>query len=293
MDIQSFKIFQDVAESRSFSRGAGRNAISQSAASQSIRQLERDLGLQLIDRKKRPLELTAAGRVYLKSCRDILHLYEETQAKLAEFRLEVSGTVRVASIYSIGLYDMARYTQEFSRRHPQASVQMEYLRTDKVYEAVLEDKVDLGLVSFPTHSKELKIIDWRREKMVAVCSPEDPLAKEQRIPPSALEGRQFVCFDYDLTIRKVIDRYLREQRVTVRPAMEFDNIETIKEAVAVGAGVSILPEPTLLQDLSLGRLRALPLEGPELLRTLGIIHHRRKKLTPAGARFLELLRTAS
>ncbi len=289
MDIQILKIFMDVADSQSFSRGAEMNAITQSAVSQHIRQLERRLGLVLVERNKRPLSLTPAGQVYLKGCREILRRYEQLQASLEAFKEEISGPVRVASIYSIGLYDMARHTEEFMRLYPRATIQLEYLRTDKVYDAVLEDKVDVGLVSYPTPNKELKILDWRRERMVAVTSPAHPLAQEKQIPPAALEGQPFVCFDYDLVIRKVIDRYLRENRVTVAPAMEFDNIEMIKEAVAIGAGVSILPEPTVRQDIGLGRLRAISFEGPELVRPIGIIHRRRKKLTPAILRFLELL----
>jgi DNA-binding transcriptional LysR family regulator len=135
----------------------------------------------------------------------------------------------------------------------------------------------------------LKIIPWRREQMVVATNREHPLAARSHVEPPDLEGQPFVCFDEDLYIRKVIDRYLKENRVAVRTVMEFDNIANIKEAVAIGEGVSILPEPTVRQDVSLGRLSAIPLNGSELVRTIGIIHRRRKKLSPAAVRFLELL----
>ena len=289
MDLDTLKLFRDIADAQSFTRAAGMNAISQSAASQQIRHLERHLGVQLIERRKRPLALTPAGEAYWKAARDILRRYEQMQASLESLKVDISGPVRVASIYSIGLYDMARHTEEFMQLYPQASIDLQYLRTDKVYDAVLEDKVDIGLLSYPTPSKELKIIPWRREKMVAVTNREHPLAKEKHVSPAALEGQPFVCFDYDLPIRKVIDRYLKENRVAVQPVMEFDNIANIKEAVAIGAGVSILPEPAVRQDVALERLSAIPLSGPELVRTIGIIYRRRKKLSPATLRFLELL----
>lgn len=291
MDLETLQLFRDIADSESFTRGAKMNAISQSAASQQIQHLEEDLGVELIERGKRPLALTPAGEVYLRAARDILRRYEQLQAGLEAFKDRISGPVRVASIYSIGLYDMARHTREFTRLYPQAKVQLEYLRTDKVYEAVLDDKADIGLLSYPTPAKDLKIIPWRREQMVVAANREHPLARERHVEAAALEGQPFVCFDYDLPIRKVIDRFLKENRVTIRPVMEFDNIANIKEAVAIGEGLSILPEPTVRYDVSLGRLAAIPLNGngSELVRTIGIIHRRRKRLSPATVRFLELL----
>jgi len=289
MDLATLKIFRDIADAESFTSGAKLNAISQSAASQQMQHLEELLGLQLIERGKRPLTLTPAGEVYLRAARDMLRRHEELQASLEAFKDQISGPVRVASIYSIGLYDMARHAREFMSLHPQATVHLEYLRTDQVYGAVLEDKADIGLLSYPTPSKDLKIIPWRRERMVVATNREHPLAGKAHVEAAQLEGQPYVCFDDDLHIRKVIDRFLKDNRVTVRPVMEFDNIANIKEAVGIGAGVSILPEPTVRQDVSLGRLSAIPLNGTELVRTIGIIHRRRKKLSPAAVHFLELL----
>src|SRR3972149_12213124 len=134
MDIRSLRLYIDIADTQSFSRAAERNAMSQSAASQQMRQLERRLGVQLIEHSKRPLELTPAGQVFLKGCREILRRYEQMQASLEAFKEEISGPGRVASIYSVGLYDMGRHTEEFARLYPRATLHLEYLRTDKVYD---------------------------------------------------------------------------------------------------------------------------------------------------------------
>lgn len=289
MDLATLKLFRDIAESESFTRGAKLNSISQSAASQQVQHLEESLGLRLIERSKRPLALTPAGEVYLRAARDMLRRYEQLQASLEAFKDQISGPVRVASIYSIGLYDMARHTREFTRLYPQATVHLEYLRTDKVYDAILEDKADIGLLSYPNPAKDLMIIPWRREQMIVATKREHPLAAQNHVEAAQLDGLPFICFDDDLYIRKVIDRYLKDHRVAVRPVMEFDNIANIKEAVGIGEGVSILPEPTVRQDVSLGLLSAVPFNGTELVRPIGIIHRRRKKLTPAAVRFLELL----
>ncbi len=103
MDLVTFKLFRDIAESESFTRGAKLNSISQSAASQQMQHLEESLGLRLIERRKRPLVLTPAGEVYLRAARDMLRRYEQLQAGLEAFKDQISGPVRVASIYSIGL----------------------------------------------------------------------------------------------------------------------------------------------------------------------------------------------
>jgi DNA-binding transcriptional LysR family regulator len=179
--------------------------------------------------------------------------------------------------------------QDFMRRYPKATVRLEYLRPNKVYDAVSNSEVDLGIVSYPTASANMSVIPLRSEKMVVVCRPDHALAPRQTISAEHLDGQDFVSFERDLLIRKEIDRYLRKRSVSIRVAMEFDNIETIKEAVGVGAGVSILPEPTVRTEAAAGHLTAIPLAFPQLERPIGIIHRQRKVFTPTTVKFVELL----
>src|SRR5580658_3167984 len=141
------KLFRDVAHARSLSRAAAVNGISQSAATQHIQELEKRLGVQVLDRSTRPLGLTAAGKLYAELCRDVLRREEDFVVALDGVKSEAEGTVRVASIYSIGLSEMARLREEFAAVCPGAQLQVELLRPDKVYEAILEDKADLGFIS--------------------------------------------------------------------------------------------------------------------------------------------------
>ncbi len=166
---------------------------------------------------------------------------------------------------------------------------MEYARPDKVYEAVLEDQADLGLVSYPESSRDLTVIPWREERMAVAAAPSHPLAKKRVVKLADLNGLNYVAFDGDLSIRRQIDRYLRDAGIEVNIAMHFDNIQMIKEAVALGSGISILPERTMLSEIEQGRLVSIPLASPELVRPLGIVHRRRKKLNRAALSFLELL----
>lgn len=289
MTVSEAKLFKAIAQARSFSRGATLNGISQSAASQHIHEMERRLGLELFDRKRRPLALTQAGRIYHDFCRDVLRRQEQMQVELEALKGAVEGTVRVASIYSIGLSEMSRLHEEFSARLPQAQLHVDYARPDRIYEAVLADEADLGLVSYPVASKQLAVIPWRQEEMTVAASPAHPLARKDVVEPADLNGQDYVGFDEGLSIRQALDKFLRDHAVSVNLAMQFDNIQTIKEAVALGSGVSILPSRTMEAEIAAGRLVSIRLDAPDLVRPVGIVHRRRKKFNRATQCFLDLL----
>jgi DNA-binding transcriptional LysR family regulator len=291
MNLDTLRVFCDVVRCRSFSRGSNLNHISQSAASQAIHQIERHLGVQLIDRTKRPFILTPEGDVFYEGVREVLDRYEGVESQVRSLRKEIAGQVRVAAIYSVGLHDMSQAMQNFMRQYPKAKVRLEFLHPSKVYEAVLDEDVDLGIVSYPTAARGLTVIPLRTENMVLVCSPSHRLASMKRVTIGQLRGENFIGFDRELIIRRELDRYLRENQVTVNMVMEFDNIETIKQAVEIGSGVSILPEPTVRQEIQTGSLVTVPLAIRKLRRPIGIIHRQRKMFTPTIIKLIELLKT--
>ena len=287
--LAHLKVFRDIAQSRSISQAAELNQISQSAASQSLKSLEKLCGVGLVDRDRRPLRLTDAGAMYLEASRDILRRYEELESQLSQHKQETGSVVRVACIYSIGLYEMSRVREEFTKRNKGARIQLEYMRPDKIYEALEQDRADLGLVSYPMSTRELRAIDWRLEKMVFVCHPSHPLSAVKLIHPSDLGRTDFVSFDRGLQIRRALDRFFREHGVQREVAYEFDNIQMIKEALSLGQGVSILPERTVRQEVADGRLVAIPIAAEGLVRPVGILLQRRKKLSQTGEQFLTFL----
>jgi LysR family transcriptional regulator, transcriptional activator of the cysJI operon len=295
MAHETLKLFRDIAQTRSFSRGATLNSVSQSAASQQVQELEQELGIALLDRSTRPLAVTAAGQLYSDFCRDVLRRREEFNVALDLMKQEVEGTVRVASIYSVGLSEMVQLEQEFGRRRPEAKLEVEYLRPEKVYSSVLSDSADLGLVSYPEPSREITVIPWRQEEMVIAASPYHPVAQRlvmlglNSLDPGALEGVDFIGFDDDLPIAREIDRFLSGQGIKVNVTLHFDNIQMIKEAVAHRVGVSIMPARIMKDEIAQGRLVAIPIAAPELYRPLGIIHRKKKRFYPVAQAFLELL----
>ena len=293
MQLKSLKVFCDVVGWRSFSRAADENGISQSGASQVVNQLERRLGVKLIDRSKRPFVLTPEGETYYEGCRKLVQRYDSLEDQVRTLHEEVSGRVRVVSIYSVGLHHMSRYLQQFLTQYPKANVRLEYQHPHRVYEAIEKDHADLGLVSYPRASRTIEALGWREEPMVLVCAPGHRLAGYANVAFEDLAGEKVIGFDSDLTIRREIDRVLQLHDAEVNVTMEFDNIETIKRAVEIDAGVALLPEPTVLREVEAKSLVSVPLATDELVRPLGIIHRRGKELGSTARRFIELLQTES
>ncbi|MBX9600749.1 MAG: LysR family transcriptional regulator [Bryobacteraceae bacterium] len=286
---EQVRLFFHIAQNRSVSRAAKLNQISQSAASQGLAEMERRLGTSLVDRSRRPLQTTPAGKLYFDYCRDALRRWEQFEVELEKLLAESGGCVRVASIYSVGLSEMAQLEQKFALKEPEARLEVEYLRPEKVYEAVLSDAADLGIVSYPESRREIEVIPWRAEQMVVAASPNHVLGKQAVVHPSELNHLDFIGFDADLPIGKEVDRFLRQHQVSVNRIFHFDNIQMIKEAVAYGVGISIMPARIMVNELEQGRLVAIPLAEPGLYRPLGVVHRRRKAFHPVAQSFLNLL----
>ncbi|MEZ5356818.1 MAG: LysR family transcriptional regulator [Bryobacteraceae bacterium] len=291
--LDHLRLFRDIAATRSISKASEMNDISQSAASQHLQELERQWGVELINRKTRPIGLTHAGKRYHEFCREVVRLYQEFQGELAGIKGSVEGVCRVAAIYSVGLSELTGFERVFRQWHPECELEMQYLRPERVYEAVLADRADIGLVSYPEAKRELTVQPWRQERMVVAMRPDHRLAKKAQVTPQDLAGEDFIGFDDELPVSREIRRYLREADVEVEQVMHFDNIQSMKEAVALGSGISILPEPILAPDIEQGRLRGIALADPGLVRPLGIIRLRRKRLNRACESFLSLLTGAS
>jgi DNA-binding transcriptional LysR family regulator len=289
MQVETLKVFCDVARLRSFSRGAAENGVLQSAASQAVHQLEKRLGVPLIDRSHRPWDLTAEGRRFYEGCREVLDQYYQLEAEIRHTGNGTETLVQVAAIYSIGLGDLNQCIESFQAEHPQIRVHIEYLHPDRVFDRVLAGEVDFGIVSFPPARRDLAVIPWRREPMVVACPREHPLAQFSAVPPRDLNGVKFIAFDKDLRIRREVDRFLKQHGVAIEVALEFDNVEAIKRAIEVGAGVSLLPAPTLTRELRTGTLAAVALADAEFARPLGIIHRRGKRLAAGTQQFIERL----
>ncbi|MDQ2644625.1 MAG: LysR family transcriptional regulator [Myxococcota bacterium] len=290
MHIETLKTFCDLVETGSFSEAGKLNFVTQSAVSQQLTALERRYDRRLVERRPGRLAVpTEAGRLLYTQSKLILEQLSTLEQKLRQRPEVVSGTLRVATVYSLGLHALPPFVKQFLRMHPQVNVRVEYIRTDRVYAGLLDGSVDLGVVAQPLRRARIEVVPLKPEALVVVCSPEHRLARRREVPLALLAREPFVAFDRGVPTRRVVDRLLKEQGVPVNIVTEFDNIETIKRSVEAGLGVSILPENTVKNETRARTLVALsPSDGP-YTRSVGVIHRKDRELSATARAFLELL----
>lgn len=289
MQLKTLKLYCDVVAQRSFSTAATLNNVSQSLVSQAVTSLERRLGVSLIDRSKRPLEPTRAGEAYAIGCREFLDGFKNLEDGLHRLTDKVSGEVRVAAIYSVGLLEMGQYLECFRELYPEVEVRMEYLHPDKVYDRIRSDDAEIGLLSFPREGGEFRSVEWQQQELVLIIPPAHQLANQRSVSPEQINGLDFVSFTKELKIRAKVDRWLKAAGVSVNRVHQFDNVENIKRSVEIGSGAALVPAQTVRREVEFGSLRTLPVRGVDWKRPLGIVQKRNRKLTIAASRFVELL----
>ena len=290
MQIESLKVFCDLAETESFTKAAQINSITQSAVSQQISSLERQFKSLLIERSKKRFRLTREGQVLYEYSKQILNTFDSMTNRLQEIKDIVSGTIRVATIYSIGLHDLPPYLKKFLKAYPTVNVHVEYRRSNQVYEDVLSNIVDLGLVAYPSKDAKLEVVPLRKDMLVLIAHPQHPLTKSKTVRLRDLSGQKFIGFEPDIPTRRAIDKILKDENVNVNVVMEFDNIETVKRAVEIDAGVAIVPVGTVTQEVSKNTLAAITMEDAQFYRPLAAIYKKNKVLSPAIKQFINVLK---
>lgn len=291
MQIESLKVFTDLAETESFTKAAQINQVTQSAVSQQISALERAFGTALIERSRKRFRLTHEGQVLYDYSKQIIQAYESLHNKIAEIKHVVSGTIRVSTIYSIGLHDLPAYVKRYLKSHPTVNVHVEYRRANQVYDDVIGNTVDLGLVAYPVGDPRLITVALKNDPLVLVCHPSHPFVALKTIKVKALAGQKFIAFEPDIPTRQAIDFALKEHKVAVKTVMEFDNIETVKRAIEIDAGIAILPKATILQEIERQSLAEVTIEDLKLHRPIAALHKKSKVLSPAAREFIDLLKT--
>src|SRR6059058_5970535 len=280
MQIESLKVFCDLADTESFTKAAQINQVTQSAVSQQISALERLFKSLLIERSKKKFRLTREGQVLYDYSKQVIATYDALHSRLQEIKDIISGTIRVATIYSVGLHDLPPYLKKFLKGYPTVTVHVEYRRPNQVYEDVMGNVVDLGLVAYPNRDSKLEIVPLRKDPLVLICHPQHPFAKHKSIKLKSLSGQKFIGFQPDIPTRKALDKILKENNVEVQHVMEFDNIETVKRAVEIDAGVAIVPQSTVVQEVAKQTLAQVSFDDGDFFRPLAAIYKKNKVLSP-------------
>src|SRR5882672_8796822 len=290
MHLETLKTFCDLVETGSLSRAAKLNRVTQSAVSQQLRALEARYGKRLVDRAPRiGAQATEAGRSFYGELKPLLDQFYALEGRLRERPNVVAGSVRVATVYSVGLHTLPKVMKKSLAAHPALGLRLEYRRTDQVYEACLRGECDLGIVALPSKRPQLEVVPLGHDELVFVAPREHSLAKKKGLRLADLDGQPFIAFDRDIPTRKLVDRLLRRAGAAVTYVMELDNIETIKRSVEAGIGVSLLPAPALFAEVRARTLVTRKLAESPIERPIGVIYRKSRELSSAARVFLELL----
>jgi DNA-binding transcriptional LysR family regulator len=286
-------MFCDVVETGSFSRAAQLNHVTQSAVSQQIRALENRYDQRLLSRSARQVTPTPAGERLFRGCKEILTRFGEVESEIREEASEVSGSTTVSTIYSVGLHELQNIQRELLKSHPKVNLRLNYRRSDQVYDDVILGAADLGLVAYPQARAGVDVVPFREDKLAVVLPPGHALASKGKVALAAVAALPFIAFDREAPTRKGIDRLFRDKGFELHPTMEMDNVETIKRAVELGLGVSVLPLPTVQHEVTNGALIAKPFAEGTYTRPIGILVRKGKYLARASQAVLDSFKQAA
>ena len=289
MHVENFKIFSDLVDSQSFSRAAKLNSITQSAVSQQLRAMEKHFNILIVDRSQKQFRLTREGHKLYDSAKEIIYLYDKLSSELQEMKKIISGTIHISTVYSIGLHELPPYIKKFMSIYPDVNVRVEYRRANMVYEDILTNSIDLGLIAYPQKHKQLEVLPFHDDELILACNPEHPFAHAGEVDIQELNKQKIIGFEPDIPTRKATDKIFKDSNIDIDLVMEFDNVETVKRAVEINAGIAIIPKTTVIREQAQGLLKVVTFKNQTYNRPLALIHRKGRVQTPAMKKLIELL----
>ena len=289
MELSRLIDFHAVAMEKSFSKAARKLYKTQPAVSQAVRLLEREVGEPLFVRLGRRIELTQAGEVLLEHTRQALDTLEEARARIEGLKGLAEGILRLGASDTTACYVLPPSLEAFRRAYPGVEIVISNRTSPVVLRHVLSGEVDLGIVTLPVRHPAVAVRELFVREDVVITSPRHPLAGRPRIEVEELAAQPLLLLDRGSSTRAFIDRQLSEAGVTPRIAMELGSIEVIKKMVQLDFGVSIVPLVAVEQEVERGSLCAVRVFAGDQARKLGVIHVRKRFLSPAAREFLKML----
>ena len=287
--VESLKVFCDLVETQSFSKTAVLNSVTQSAVSQQLKSIEKRQGKQLLEREKRRLTLTAEGEIFYRYAREIVRRFEEMQHRIQALGGVVSGTVRLAAIYSVGMLELAPHLKSYIKAYPKVNLRLQYDQAQKIYDDVASSEIDLGIVAYPKAQRNVDVLQFTEDEMVVVAHPKSEVAQNGEVDPKVLDGHPLILFAPETPTRRAIDRFLRKHSVRPNVVMELEHIATIKHAVEVDIGISILPSQAVQYEKSWGTLTSVPFNQEPFSRPVGLIYRKGRSFSLATQKLIEVL----
>lgn len=292
LDVKDCAILCGLRRFGSISQVASHIGVSQPAISQRITALEARLGFRILDRGpgRSGQQLNAHGIVLEDASRRILAILDELPSALYGASSDLVGRLHVATVYSLGLHSLAEPIRRFLNEAPNVEFDIEYMRTDRVYESVLSGESDVGIVACPKEVKGIRVLEWVNEPLALVMSPSFVISGQgDGISVSDLAGLPFIAFADGIPTRSMIERSLQKFGVKLDVRKSYDNIETLKRTVELGFGVSLLPRQAVMNEIADGALQEVSIRGFSISRSCGILLLEKKTIARAAQKWLDLL----
>jgi DNA-binding transcriptional LysR family regulator len=278
MADRRLQVFHTVARLLSFTKAAESLHMTQPAVTFQVRQLEEYFNTRLFDRTHNRISLTEAGtRVYEFADR-IFELYAEMENAVRDMTGEISGVLIIGASTTIAEYMLPALLGDFKKKYPDINVHLKVSNSDGIVHMVENNDIDLGVVEAPVMNKNLVVEECRKDRLVAIVSPQHPLSAKQKVRMPELLEAAYIDREEGSGTREVIQEYLTELGMNVSDvhvSMELGSPEAVKGAVEAGMGVSIVSEVTIHKELQLGTLVALELDPP-LERPFSFVHQKQK-----------------
>ena len=290
LDIDRLRAFRAVAAEKNFSHAAEKLFRTQSAVSQAIRLLERDVGETLFERMGRITELTTAGRILLEHVEDAFAVLERGRARIQGLRDLNEGELTVAASDTTACYMLPKTLAAFRRHYPGVEIRILNRPSPVAAEQVAARDADIGIVTLPMEHPKLHAEPLQAREDVAICAARHPLSPRKRVTLSELLGYPLILLDLGSNTRNFIDRQVAAIGAKPRIAMEVGSIEVIKRLVELDFGVSIVPRISVQQEVRHGGLAAVRVFGQKDWRVMGLIYPNRGISNVAAEVFVALLR---
>jgi DNA-binding transcriptional LysR family regulator len=289
MDFDQLATFVYVAKLKSFSRAGQKVFRSQSAVSAQIRQLEQAYHARLLDRSAKSVELTPAGEVLFEYAEKMLRLRDESVQVVADRGNVVQGPVVFGANEATCLYVMPDIFAEFQRRFPLVRISIYRNFSHKILQRVEDGSIDVGIVTLPTKSPNLKVHHIHRDRLRFMVSTRNPLAQRSKLTLEEVASQPLIFPRTGFT-RQVLDKLFRPYRSRIHVTMELPSIGMIKRFVGADAGVSFISESFARDQVKAGEVKLLNVEGVDLFRELGLVYRRDRSLPRAAQALIALIR---
>lgn len=287
MHLEYFKIFSDLVEKRSFSEAAKSNGITQSAVSQQLKTMENHFHVQMVDRSQKQFRLTQEGEKIYRDSQEILRLHQKLKQEVTELGDMLSGTIHIASTYSVGTQIVPDYVKSFIQAYPTIDIRLNYTQSIKVYDDVINNVADIGFVAYPKTNKLIDSHTFMKEPLVLACSNKSKFAKRKTIQLKELSGQKLISYVSTMPSHKAIIDIFKSEGVSIEIAKQFDNIEMIKQAVELDLGIAILPISAVSNIENRQNINCVEFKHKPCNRDIALIYRKGKILTSSAKKFIE------